>query len=301
MLKPNHIKQIIILSEIGSVNQAANILHMTQPSLTNSIKKMEHQLGVPLFERTNKGMRPTLYADYIVSKGKQLLADFDLLHKEIQLLINGKTGKIHIGCGPVIAHTVIHEIVYKFNSIYPDIEVNIHIENPKTIIKNIKEGIFDIGLISTEYVDIDEKFSTLAIHNEHICFMANSKHPILKKEKPTLGNILEYPLALPQIFIDNMSSFKINLSEENIKMKLCLVSNDYNLLINTVINTNAITAAPKHLFNRYKDNNNLVCIKYLDENIYWNAHAVFDPIRMHSTSTKLFLDMVADWFKQEIV
>ena len=100
MLKPNHLKQIIVLAEVGSINQAANVLHMTQPSLTNSIKKLEHQLGIPLFERTTKGVKPTLYTEQIIKKGKKLLSDFDVLHKEIQLLASGQNEELHIGCGP---------------------------------------------------------------------------------------------------------------------------------------------------------------------------------------------------------
>lgn len=299
MLKPNHLKQIIVLAEVGSINQAANVLHMTQPSLTNSIKKIEHQLGIPLFERTTKGVKPTLYTEHIIKKGKKILSDFDVLHKEIQLLASGQNGELHIGCGPVIIHTVIQEIITKFNVLYPNVEVNIHVDYPQKIVEKVKNGYFDIGFLNTEYIDIENNFKTLALHKENICFIANSSHPILLEEHICLSSILKYPLALPKIFIDNMGSLKINLSEANIKIRTCLTSNDYNLLLHTVRNTEAITAAPRHLFDRYKDSKDLVCLDYTDENLYWNAHALYDPIRMYSTSTKLFLDMIVDWFNQK--
>lgn len=299
MLKPNHLKQIIVLAEVGSINQAANVLHMTQPSLTNSIKKLEHQLGIPLFERTTKGVKPTLYTEHIIKKGKKLLSDFDVLHKEIQLLASGQNGELHIGCGPVIIHTVIQEIITKFNSLYPNIEVNIHVDHPRKIVEKVKSGYFDIGFLSTEYLNVENNFKTLSLHKENICFIVNSSHPILLEDKISINKILQYPLALPKIFIENMGSLKINLSEANISIRTCLTSNDYNLLLHTVRNTDAITAAPKHLFDRYSESKDLVCLDYNDDNLYWHAHALYDPIRMYSVSTKLFLDMIVDWFNQK--
>ena len=299
MLKPNHLKQIIVLAEVGSINQAANVLHMTQPSLTNSIKKLEHQLGITLFERTTKGVKPTLYAEHILKKGKKLLTEFDVLHKEIQLLANGEKGELHIGCGPVIIHAAIQEIIPKFTQLYPNIEVNIHVDHPRKIVNEIKSGYFDIGFLSTEYIDVESNFKTLPLHKENIYFIVNSAHPLLLERDISLNKILEYPLALPKIFIENMGSLKMNLSASNINLKICLMSNDYNLLLHNVRNTNAITAAPKHLYDQYKESGELACLDYTHESLSWHAQALYDPIRMYSTSTKLFLDMIVVWFKQK--
>ncbi len=107
MIKPKHLQQIMVLAEIGTINQAADILCITQPSLTNSIKKLESDLGVTLFERSSKGVQPTLYTEHILKQAPQILQQLDTLHKEVQLLSNGEVGELHIGTGPVITHRLM--------------------------------------------------------------------------------------------------------------------------------------------------------------------------------------------------
>ncbi len=57
------LRNLIAVIDNGSLGKAAEVLHISQPALTKSIQRLEERLGVPLFYRDSRGMRPTVYGE----------------------------------------------------------------------------------------------------------------------------------------------------------------------------------------------------------------------------------------------
>ncbi|USA53805.1 LysR family transcriptional regulator [Acinetobacter sp. C32I] len=297
MIKPRHLQQIMVLTEIGTINQAAEALCMTQPSLTNSIKKLEHDLGVTLFERTSKGVKPTLYTEHILKQAPQILQQLDTLHKEIKLLSSGQVGEIHIGTGPVIIHGLMKDVIPLFTKQYPEIEVHLYVDHPKTIIEKIENGILDLGILSTEYVDLTDEFISIPLLQDPTVFVVRTGHPLLEIEDLKFEHLIDYPFVLPRVAKQKVQWLK-GQTHDGRTAHISLTVNDYDLLIHHVMHSDAITAGPSHLFQSLLESRDIAVLDYQNPTFLWHACAVYKSISIHSMGMKLFLEMIQEWFEQ---
>src|SRR5690349_19090983 len=69
-----HLEQIVAICNAGGLSKAARILRISQPSLSKSIARLESQLGIKLFNRTDGGATPTIYGRYIADRSAGLLS-----------------------------------------------------------------------------------------------------------------------------------------------------------------------------------------------------------------------------------
>ena len=71
-LDVKQLKALVTVVEVGSVTRAAELLHLVQPAVTRQIRALEHELGVPLFERTRQGMRPTAAGISLADRARRM-------------------------------------------------------------------------------------------------------------------------------------------------------------------------------------------------------------------------------------
>ncbi|ENU47269.1 LysR family transcriptional regulator [Acinetobacter nosocomialis] len=296
MLKPRHLHQLAVLTESGSFNQAAEILHISQPSLTNSIKKLENDLGVILFERNSKGVKPTIYTKHILKKAPKILEDLNNLENEIFLLSNGEIGKINIGTGSVFIHKLLKDILPIFYNLYPNVKINIETNHAAKIFEGVKNGIYDIGICHSIFNQAEDNIEIYPLSKDPIRFITSIEHPLVLNKDAKIFDYFDYPFALPKLSFDNLIWLNENFSYRR-KIKIQLTTNDYDFLIHMVKNTKMITAGPLHIFKKYIDNKELYCHNYENEKLYWNAVAIYKTISMHSKYLEFLLEMIENWFK----
>src|SRR5258707_13210425 len=91
------LKALVTVVEVGSVTRAAELLHLVQPAVTRQIHALEHELGVPLFERTRQGMRPTEAGTTLAERARRALTELDRARSELSPVPGTVTGLVSIG------------------------------------------------------------------------------------------------------------------------------------------------------------------------------------------------------------
>jgi LysR family nitrogen assimilation transcriptional regulator len=91
------LKALVTVVEVGSVTRAAELLHLVQPAVTRHIQSLEHELGVPLFERTRQGMRPTPAGIGLADRARRALAELDRARAELAPTPGVLTGIVAVG------------------------------------------------------------------------------------------------------------------------------------------------------------------------------------------------------------
>jgi DNA-binding transcriptional LysR family regulator len=137
----------LTVSQRGSMAQAAAQLGVTQPAVSGVIADLERTLGVPLFERSSRGVKPTVYARAMMDCS---VAAFDDLKQGIRTLENladPTAGELWIGCTDSITDLMLPPIVRQFMRQYPRAVVHVHrLSFPRPQLRDLFERNLDLVL-----------------------------------------------------------------------------------------------------------------------------------------------------------
>lgn len=151
------LKYAITVAEMASYSKAAKKLYISQPALSQSIRRLEEELQVKLFDRKNGRMVPTLSGQIIIDYGRRMLALQHEMIDEISNVNNLRIGTVTIGISPFYQKNYLSKWLPEFQMRYPDVEVVVQESYTQTTIAGIINGDLDLGLVSNPIPDtVDE-------------------------------------------------------------------------------------------------------------------------------------------------
>ena len=92
-----HLRLVAAMADGGSMVHAAETIGLTQPAVTKAVRDLERDLGVELFERGNRGVKPTIYGEAMVRHAQRILAQLAHASEEIEDLAHGVGGRVAVG------------------------------------------------------------------------------------------------------------------------------------------------------------------------------------------------------------
>lgn len=213
----NLLKTFLCVFETKSILSASKKLYISQPAVTNSIKKLEKHLGGELFVRTSKGVIPT-------EEGKQFSEN---CYNALKLIENGinnfnaystlTTGRLNIGSSSTIIRKLLLPFIEVFSKRYPNIIISITDATSDRLVKMTKRGEVDFSVINTP-IDYPETFDITKITETTDGFIASKD---FEKDFISKNDIKKYPLILQKYPSNNREYFE----------QICL-SNNINLVPN---------------------------------------------------------------------
>ena len=137
---------MLTLTREGSFSKAAESLNITQPSLSQYIKKIEKEIGLPLFDRTNGDVRLTDAGHVYLESGKQILDLEQQMNAKFQDIAEHKTGTLRIGTSPFRSASMMPTVARYFHDIYPGMYLVIDEMETHELIDGLEHGDFDFCL-----------------------------------------------------------------------------------------------------------------------------------------------------------
>ena len=138
-----HFRYVIAVAEELHFGPAAERLHMSQPPLSHQIRLLEEELGVKLFERTNRRVQLTEAGTRFVEEARKALDQVDRAAKVASRSSKGELG--HLSIGMMWERTVIVESLRIFGERYPDVHISLHRLSEVQQIQGLVEGRLDVG------------------------------------------------------------------------------------------------------------------------------------------------------------
>src|SRR3954465_1287888 len=122
-VKPRHLQLLVALDDFRNTGRAAGHLNISQPAVSKALGELQRGLGVKLFERTARGVRPTAYGECLVSHARAILDEFARAREELRGLQSGITGKVRLGALSATVHTLIPRTLALLKGRAPSINV----------------------------------------------------------------------------------------------------------------------------------------------------------------------------------
>ena len=180
-----------------SITKAADILHITQPTLSRQLSQMEEEVGVKLFNRGSRRITLTNEGILLRRRAEEILQLVDKTEKELIEQEEQIEGKISIGCGEIAAVQVLPNLIKTFREKYPQVTFDIFTATADLVKEQMDKGLLDIGLL-LEPVDMEKyDFIRLEVKEKWVVLMRPDS-PLAEKETVTAKDLSALPLILPR-------------------------------------------------------------------------------------------------------
>jgi LysR family transcriptional regulator of abg operon len=143
-MKLHHLRNVVAVVERGSLRAGARHLGLAQPAVSRSIKELEQELGLVLFERNKFGMTLTRAGEVFVRRAKGIQAELARTLEEMEHLKGEDRGTITVGCSSATLIAMVPTIVNRFHVKYPNIRIKLLEGSLPMLETQIRDGLVDL-------------------------------------------------------------------------------------------------------------------------------------------------------------
>ena len=181
------------LAEVQHYTEAAKALYITQPSLSDSIASLEHELSVSLFQKKGRGVQLTKYGQEFYEYVTQALGILEHGIAAVREKSDSVTGTIDIGCIPTLLGDFLPNALDLYHEKCPQVSVNIFHEKSIPVAEGVSAGTYDIGLCSM--VENKDDLVFVPITYQELVVIVRNDHPLAVHDSIELTALKGYMLS----------------------------------------------------------------------------------------------------------
>lgn len=188
------LRYVAAIADTLNFSEAAQQCHVSQPTLSAQVKKLEEWLGVKIFERNNKTVLLTEAGQEIVASARRAIAEADHIKELGEVSRNPYAGKFRLGAFPTLAPYYLPKIVPFIREIFPKLTLILVEEKTDILLRQLKEGKLDAALLALPLAG--EALETKWIFDDLFYLALPSNHALASHASVTKNDLLTYPLML---------------------------------------------------------------------------------------------------------
>ncbi|MGC4853492.1 LysR family transcriptional regulator [Micromonospora sp. DT4] len=143
----HQLRYFVAVAEVRHFTQAADIVGITQPSLSKQIHALETDLGAPLFERLRGNIALTAAGEVLLPLATRILADVETATREVQELVGLRRGRVRLGATPSLATSLAPPVLRRFRDAHPTVDLRVEEGGSQDLVRNLLRGDLDLALI----------------------------------------------------------------------------------------------------------------------------------------------------------
>lgn len=190
------LRYFLTVAQEESITKAAEMLHITQPTLSRQLAQLEEETGVTLFVRGSRKITLTDEGLLLRRRAEEIVSLAEKTMQELMRQDNELEGVITIGSGEFESVKALGEICSSFKKKYPKVQFEIYTATADVVKERIERGVIDVGLL-LEPIDM-EKFAFIRLNiKEKWAVLMRADDPLVYREGFTAEELSKHPLILP--------------------------------------------------------------------------------------------------------
>ena len=285
------INYFVAVAQNGSFSKAAEMLSLSQPTLSLAVKKLEEELGVKLFYSFNKRQELTDEGAALLESSRHLLDAYQQTLEHVKSSRKSRAGSFTLGLSPLFGACFFGDLIPKFNQEYPNIHITMIEDGAQKIDERIANGQVDLAV--TLKTDRLSTFSNCHFTTQRNVVLLHKSHPLAGEKSLTVAQLREEPFAIfSQDFILHRQIVSACHSA-GFRPKFALLSSQWDFMVELVAKNHAVSILPKPVLDKHPDPN-VVCIPLTDSMKYWDIALAWNKDRYMPNACRLFLDFVRE-------
>lgn len=188
-----HLRVVIAVADAGGYTPAARELHVAQSSLSRTVQEVEQRIGVPLFERTTRRVRPTLEGEEFLATARRLVAEFDTALNHFEGYLAGTRGAVSVAALPSLAGSMLPPVLAAFRRGHPEVAVSVKDGFSGEVLDLVVRGEVDLAVSVAARVP-----ATLAVRHiavDAFAAVLPAGHPLAAEEELRWADLAGQPFV----------------------------------------------------------------------------------------------------------
>ena len=181
------IEYLLAVAKGRSFRGAADARFVSQPALSAQIHKLEEELGVIIFDRSQSPICPTKIGALIIEQAKVLQNEALKISEIVQTQKHGLMGELSVGIIPTISPYLVPLFLKSFNTKFPQIDINISELTTHTCLLQLEQEELDVAILGTK--EDENRYVQEQLYDEEFMLFANRDSRLLEKKTISLGDI----------------------------------------------------------------------------------------------------------------
>lgn len=221
------LRYFLAAAQEGNITRAADILHVTQPTLSRQMMDLEKELGTTLMLRGKNGLTLTDDGVFFKQRAEEIVELANRLGQAFVERNADVSGVISIGAAEAIGSRFFAKLIKQFSEKYPLVQFNLYNDMADYIQDRMDKGLIDVGLL-LEPIDTSKYDFIRLSPKETWGVLMRDDHPLADRETIIPDDIADYPLILPlreRVRAEILNWLKREEKELNIPLSYTLLSN----------------------------------------------------------------------------
>ena len=177
----------------GGFSQAAQVVSLTQSTVSKAVKSLEDELGTPLFNRAGHKVELTAAGEIAYRRALVLLSERSDMLAEINELLDLKRGRLRIGLPPVGCGVLFAAMFATYRKRYPQVDIELIEHGSKRLQECLEAGEVDLAAL---LIPMDEAFDYQAVRNEPLIVVLPAGHALSRRKRIDFTDLADSPFIL---------------------------------------------------------------------------------------------------------
>jgi DNA-binding transcriptional LysR family regulator len=183
-----------------SFSKAAEVLFLTQPSVTARIQSLEKELGEEMFERSGRSVRLTDAGNTFLSYAQRALKEVQEGRDALEALRKTEVGSLRMGSALTISAYVLPKILKTFRARFPGVEVSVRTGRSDQVLDMVLNDEVQVGLVRSL---VHPEIETVHLYDDEVVLVTDNSHPFARTKTARIEDVARQSL----IFFDRASSY----------------------------------------------------------------------------------------------
>ncbi len=271
-----------------SITRAAELLHITQPTMSRQLMQLESEFGKKLFIRGNRKITLTEEGQYLLKRAEEIISLSRRTEDEMKNQINTLSGDIYIGTGESASVRHIIKVAHKIQKEYPDVRFHFTSGDSIDLIDRLDKGLFDFCILYGETDRSKYDYLLLPYKERWGVLMHNqSELAVLDRIKPEY--LRDKPLIVSRQMLDSPGYFDwLGAKRENLN-----IINSYNLAFTGTLMASEQMGYVLTLADLINIEGTELCFKEIDPMLELNISLVWKKHKMKSKIAEKFITEIS--------
>ncbi|KON87732.1 LysR family transcriptional regulator [Sporosarcina globispora] len=291
------LKTFVTLAEVKNFTKTAELLLMSQPSVSLHIKNLEKEFQTKLFHRSPKYLKITPSGEILYDRAKQMITIYEQTRQEILEQQNTIKGDLKIAASFTIGEYILPPLLLDLQNQYPELNLHVTIANTEEVVQSTRSHHVDIGLIEGQ--TNEKELAVTPFLQDELYIVSSNQHPLVQKGEVTIADLQNQAWIMRENGSGTREYFNHVVRSNGLKVKSLLTISSNQGIKETLISGMGISILSGSVVKRDVKQNNLSIIKVKNQEFKRTLSYVLLPIMQEKKNVSIFIEALAQRWKNK--